>query len=121
MFALEFSLPEDPIETTGTGERRAAPRHPCTRHGPDYLVVRAGKESRWARPSDISRGGIGLLLAQRVTPGTHLTIQMRGAPTGRSPGLKAVVRQARPQEDGTWWVGCAFDHVLSARELDQFL
>ena len=121
MFTLELSLPENPGEPPETGDRRAAVRHPCGAHGPDHLVVRAEKESRWARLCDISLGGIGLLVAQPVTPSTRLTIQMRGGQEGLSPRLTAAVVHARPQADGTWRVGCAFDHVLSARELEAFL
>jgi hypothetical protein len=121
MFTIDFSLPEDPVEMPPEGERRAAVRHPCSGHGPDRLVVRAGTESRWARPCDISVGGIGLLLAQPVAPGTRLTIQMRGQQAALSPGLEAVVVYARPLEHGIWRVGCAFDHPLSDRELEQFL
>jgi hypothetical protein len=121
MFSIDTSRAEEPGQAPRGKERRAAVRHPCAGRGPDRLVVRSGTESRWARPFDVSVGGVGLLLAQPVTPGSHLTIQMRSRQGRLSPPLMAAVVHARPQEDGTWRAGCAFAHVLGDEELESFL
>ena len=121
MSASKSSRPGEPPPIAGEGERRAAVRHPCGVLGPDYLVVRTDTESRWARPCDVSVGGIGLLLARPVAPGTKLTIPMRSRQERLSPPLRAAVVHARPQADGTWRIGCAFDHTLSVAELEALL
>jgi hypothetical protein len=69
----------------------------------------------------VSVGGIGLLLAHAVTPGTELTIQMRRRRENLTALLRAVVVHTGPQADGTWRVGCRFDQAISADEVEAFL
>jgi hypothetical protein len=122
--AVQSTLEQDsfcPAQPPGEGERRASVRYPCTGRGPDHVVIRSGTQSCWARPCDVSVGGIGLLLAQPVTPGTELTIQMRRRRENLTALLGAAVVHARPQADGTWRAGCRFDQAISAEEVEAFL
>ena len=117
----EVTLPGGPPAVPAEGERRAAVRHLCGRHGPTRLVVEYGHAAHWARPHDVSVGGIRLLLAHALEPGAELTVQPRSDPERPARPLSAVVVHARAEPDGTWTVGCAFTAALTVEEFHQFL
>jgi hypothetical protein len=117
----DSSLPEGPAAPHQEGERRATPRYPCGRHGSARLIIRHGQAAHWARPCDVSVGGIGLFLAHPVAPGETLTIQPRARPERPVSPLTAAVVHARSSADGSWLVGCAFEQRLTGEQLDQFL
>jgi hypothetical protein len=121
MCEYEVSCPDVPALPRPEGERRAAPRYPCGGHGTSRLVVRHDLAAHWARPCDVSVGGICLLLAHRVEPGATLTIQPRSRPERLVPPLNAAVVHARPAAEGSWRVGCTFERRLTCEQLDQFL
>jgi hypothetical protein len=117
----EVFSPLGPAVPRPEGERRAAPRHPCGGHGPTRLVIRDGVAAHWARPCDVSVGGICLLVAHAVAPGTTLTIQPHSRPERPAPPLTAAVVHTRAATEGSWLVGCAFERRLTSEQFDQFL
>jgi hypothetical protein len=114
----EEALPRAPASGP---ERRGAIRFPCGDGGAARLVVRHGPDARWARPHDVSRTGVGLLLAHPVELGAALTVRLRPQPDRVTRSLTATVVHALAGVDGTWLVGCTFERPLTAEELEQFL
>lgn len=79
------------------------------------------KDAGWpARVSDISAGGIGLLLRHRFQPGAPLVIELRNARNQLQRLVQVRVRHARPviaHGDQCWLVGCIFTPPLSEDEV----
>jgi PilZ domain len=79
------------------------------------------KDAGWpAKVSDISAGGIGLILRHRFQPGAPLVIELRNASNQLLRLVQVRVRHARPviaQGDQCWLVGCIFVPPLSEEEL----
>ncbi len=113
--------PEDAVRQPGDAERRREVRYPCPPERTGRVVVSDGHAASWARPCDVSAGGIGLLTAHAYDPGTVLTIRLRARRDDPGPGLFATVVHATGEADGTWRLGCAFDRPLNAETLGAFL
>jgi hypothetical protein len=116
----DVSLPQGPA-IRGGDERRAAARRPCEWHGPTRLIVRHDQAAHWARPHDVSAAGIGLLLAHPLETGGALTIHLRERLERPAAPLSATIVHAGVGPDGVWLIGCAFDRMLTAEEMEQFL
>jgi hypothetical protein len=77
--------------------------------------------SRWGLVRDISRSGIGLLLACPLEPGEVVLIGLPWADARLGRGLPARVARSTDQGDGSWAVGCAFDELLADEQLSALL
>jgi hypothetical protein len=79
------------------------------------------KDAGWpAKVSDISAGGIGLLLRHRFQPGAPLAVELRNATNLFRRLVMVRVRHAKPviaQGDHCWLVGCVFTPPLTEDEL----
>jgi serine/threonine protein kinase len=69
---------------------------------------------------DVSKGGIGLLLARRFESGTELLIEFgEGAPERRR--LTAKVIRVQGEKAGHWFHGCRFESPLNEDELKKLV
>lgn len=75
---------------------------------------------RQVRVENVSRGGIGLEVAQPVPEGAYIEVQV---PHAKSPLHRVLARVIRvtEQKDDRWFLGCAFFAELSDRELAAFV
>jgi hypothetical protein len=73
-----------------------------------------------ARVRNVSRGGINLLVPERLEPGSMLSIDLP-SPDGDTPcTVLACIVHVSAQPDGEWAVGCTFSQELSDAELRVF-
>jgi len=79
------------------------------------------KDAGWpGKVSDISAGGIGLLLRHRFQPGVPLIIELRNGSNQFQRLVQVRVMHARPviaQGDQCWLVGCIFTPPLTEEEV----
>ena len=95
---------------------RGAPRTLFTPGAPCLLVAPPDYRRRPAVVRDVSRSGVGLVLAEQLPAGTVLAVRPEGpARPGRVATLR--VRHATPLDDGRWLVGCAHVTALPPAEL----
>ncbi len=80
------------------------------------------KDSRWAAViSDISQGGIRLIVQRRFEPGVGLGIELPGS-EGEEPSIVlAKVVHVRGLPDGSWALGCKFISELGEDEVQRLL
>jgi len=102
-------------------ERRVAVRHVCKRRRPIRIVTRPSFLVRSAVVVDVSVCGLGLVLQERLEPGTIMAIQLQGRHAGISRILSGRIVHATPQTDGSWRIGCALSGRLSEGELQTLL
>jgi hypothetical protein len=116
-----------PAEVKPNGRERRAWVRQCCNLGTICSTEPAGaalsaEEEHWpAVLQDVSRGGIGLLLARRFEPGTVLTIEVRLPGSRRARQLRAKVARIEARELGHWLLGCRFTEPLSDFELQGLL
>lgn len=96
-------------------ERRAVPRIKCSKA---FVYASNGDYFR-GRISDISANGIGMRVRQRLEPGNVVAILLKKAGLFQSEHFAKVVH-VRPEENGTWFVGCEFGTPLTPEELGHF-
>jgi len=101
-------------------ERRAAVRHPCRVLSACHPVPE-GDRLCGARAVDISATGIALVVDRPVEPETLLAVELPGRDQATPHTLLVEVRHCRPQPEGGWLLGCAFDHALSDADLRALL
>lgn len=100
-------------------ERRRAPRYPCQLQTACVVISLTAPVLLTVRVRDLSQTGIGLVLANRLAPGTFLAVKLQG---GRHPYprvLRAQVMHATPQggDRRTWVMGCNFVGLLSPDDI----
>jgi hypothetical protein len=79
------------------------------------------KEMRWpASISDISQGGVLMLLPRRFEKGTALALELPGDAERESSIVFVKVVHLK-QRDGAWALGCKFVSPLSEDELQRLL
>src|SRR5436309_10787456 len=80
------------------------------------------KESRWtATIRNISPDGICLNLGRRFEPGTGLAVELPETAGRESYTVLAKVIYVKPQEDGSWSLGCKFVSELNPDEIERLL
>jgi PilZ domain len=80
------------------------------------------KEMRWsAIISDISLGGVRLILSRRFEKNTGLAIELPGTEERDSTVVFVKVVHVRAQGNGTWALGCKFLSELSEDQLQSLL
>ncbi|MCI0455620.1 MAG: PilZ domain-containing protein [Gemmataceae bacterium] len=110
-----YRLPQRALAQKPLGiDRRLRVRFAFNRLTFCSLVTPAGHPSWWpAMVHDISATGIGLILPQRLEPGTLLSVDLDGV----CRLLLGRVVHAAPQAGGHWRIGCAFLGQLTLEEL----
>jgi hypothetical protein len=100
-------------------ERRLLFRHPC--HLPATCSpAPEGDILGSATVSDISAGGVAVLVNHPIEPDTVLYLDLGDKDRGASHRLLVQVVHAR-QKEGGWLLGCALSTFLTARELSGLL
>jgi hypothetical protein len=80
------------------------------------------KEMRWAATiSDISVGGLRIVLQRRFEKGTGLAIELPGTEQRESNVVFVKVIHVGAQANGTWALGCRFVSELSEDEMNSLL
>jgi c-di-GMP-binding flagellar brake protein YcgR len=109
--------------STPVEQRRRYVRFPCK-----LRAARAGENTetivptRLARVLNISRGGIGLHIGERIEVGALLTLQLYTSLTQPvSSSMEIRVLHASRQADGTWLLGAEFTTQLTETELKHYL
>jgi hypothetical protein len=102
-------------------ERRAWVRYPCSLDLLHRIIDAETECGWWATVLDVSRGGIGLRLPQRIEPGVTLILE-RPARHGR-PGRALPVRvvASTAAAEGGWRLGCQFVYPLSEQDMEALL
>src|SRR4051794_20340057 len=85
--------------------RRAVVRYRCDPSAPGRLFISDSYRCLPARVVDLCPDGIGLLLAERVEPGTHVSIELDEGDRGQAVELHAEVAHATPLPEGAWRCG----------------
>lgn len=98
-------------------ERRIVVRVEC-----DKTIGHAAKDSVTffeGRILDVSANGIGMRVRRKVEAGNMITIILKRDGVFQSQHCAKVIH-ARPEETGSWFVGCEFGEPLSLEELRAF-
>ena len=115
-------MPELTPLTTGQPEALAAERRAAPRYRVGALVscrpaALAAEAALAALLTDVSSGGVGLVLRYQFAPGTMLFLDLSDLTMdGQGPLLARVVHVA-PRPGGRWLHGCALHRPLSPRQL----
>jgi hypothetical protein len=97
-------------------EKRTNVRYPCdcqVRCVPDGL----DDTTVTGRIRNISLGGMGLVVATPVEPGTSMTVELLRPPTRAQASLVVFVVHVRPMPIRGWFLGCVFPHSLGEAEI----
>src|SRR6266511_3721808 len=100
-------------------ECRVYPRQACDVEATCQPVSAWGrKDSKWtAIITDVSQGGIRLILRRRFEPGAGLGIELPGVDGDEPYTVLAKVVHVRSLPDGTWALGCQFISELDEDEV----
>jgi hypothetical protein len=109
------------VQEAQPSERRDGTREPCKWRPVIRILTRPSFQVRQAMVADVSATGLGLLLQERLAPGTVLAIQLQGKHIGVSRILSARVVHVIPHSDGTWHIGCALSTRLTKEERECLL
>jgi serine/threonine protein kinase len=100
--------------------RRIARRYKLEREGKCWVGPNIGQ--RWnACIENISITGLRVKLARRFEPGTLIALEVCKGDDGPVSHLWMQVRWARPDQDSSWILGCAFHSSLAEEELEDLL
>jgi hypothetical protein len=114
------SSPQEEPERSACQERRAFVRYAC-----DLPAACQSGAGGWlGHVTDLSAGGLGLLLRHRFRPGTPLRLELRLADGTRVRGLAVRVVHAKPSRmegEAGWHLGCVFPTPLSDDELQRLV
>ncbi|GIW80662.1 MAG: hypothetical protein KatS3mg105_2469 [Gemmatales bacterium] len=109
-----------PSEMPPAVERRVTVRFPTER---DSFCQTIGDETcSWiGKLSDISAGGLGVVLNRRFEPGTVLLLDVQVRNGRDYKTLLARVVRTQPFSDGLWTIGCVFARTLTDSEVRELL
>ncbi|MBM3993296.1 MAG: PilZ domain-containing protein [Planctomycetes bacterium] len=123
MTSQVLPAPHNPPVERPIADCRVYPRSECsvpTTCQPASVVEM--KEMRWpATISDISIGGIRLLLQRRFEKGSALAIELPGDGVREPTVVFVKVMHVRSAGNGAWMLGCKFVSELSDDELQRLL
>ena len=125
-FSLELS--EEEIRAFGGEKTQGAPadlrawvRH-TARGVVEYEVLPGDEEPpRMGHLVNLSPAGVGMLVDEKLEPGTALTVSLKRVDGLPERHLLACVVYQTERPDGMWAVGCNFLHELTEKELDELL
>jgi hypothetical protein len=99
-------------------ERRRSPRYRCELQTACVVISLVEPVLLAVRVRDISQTGIGLVLSNRVQPGTFLAVKLQGPRQTAPRVLRAKVVHASVQGDRrTWVLGCCFVGEMRKEDL----
>jgi hypothetical protein len=105
------------VRRAAAAEQRAHARHRFAHPPLIHFLARSSFRVHAALISDLSLGGMALVVAYRIEPGAVLLVPLwTDLPGTRRTHLARVVHTT-PLPDGTWRVGCRFTPPLSDSEL----
>jgi hypothetical protein len=97
-------------------EKRLATRYPCDRDV--RCAVNAGHGERlFGRCRNLSRGGMGIVVRDRISAGTVLVVELLGRAGATTHSVQVCVVHVRPMPFRGWFLGCAFPEELPDTEL----
>jgi hypothetical protein len=102
-------------------ERRVGERYVFLANPPTWVLVCPGLSPEQALLYDISRVGVGLILARESPPGTVLLLNLPGQRAGDILTQSANVVQATALPGDRWLVACRLNHPLSDQELQDHI
>jgi hypothetical protein len=110
------SSPENQVEAGKHGsvsapalaDQRLADRYHFRRPPLATFLIESASQAHWAPIHDLSERGLALVFSQCLSPGTLVTVRLRGLMTTRSWDRLAQVRHATPLPEGKWLLGCHF-------------
>jgi hypothetical protein len=126
MFSLELSSDEMQLlggEKTAAGrdDQRAWVRSPAKGAISFRLLPAEDEVTRTAELLDLSPGGVGLIVHEKIEPGAGLTLDLlRTAGKPDRPMLACVV-YSTDRPDGKWAAGCQFLRELTETELKELV
>jgi hypothetical protein len=102
-------------------DQRAWVRYPTK--GPIAYRALTGDDepSRSAELIDLAPAGVGLLVADRLEPGTAITVNLRRQNDRPDRTVLACVVYLADRGDGKWAIGCNFLHELSEKDLNELV
>lgn len=98
-------------------ERRVWIRHPTDLETRVHMTGRTNPDRLTARVSDISRGGISLLVNQAFQPGDLLSVELPVPVEQGSDTVLACIVRVTQKSPGEWSLGCIFSCELDEDEL----
>jgi PilZ domain len=126
VFSLELSADETRLlggekMPSGPGDQRAWVRSPV-RGIVSYrkLPVDDGV-ARTADLVDLSPAGVGLILKEKLEPGSALTLNLRRTDSKSDRAMLSCVVYLTDRADGTWAAGCHFLRELTEKELKELV
>jgi hypothetical protein len=98
-------------------ERRLEVRYRCSKPRVCRVIVRPSFRNVPALLHDVSSSGVGLILVDRLEPGSILALQLPRVREGMSCVQSARVVHIHPDGQGAWLHGCALSRPLSNEEI----
>lgn len=84
----------------------------------NYQLIKTRETQRWpAQVVNLSAGGVGLLVAQAVEPGTTLSLELYKRGEASVLTMLACVIRVNTLSGGKWLLGCNFIRELTDHEL----
>jgi PilZ domain len=104
-------------------ERRQATRYPCQLQTACVVISLTDPVLLKVRVRDLSQTGIGLVIGNRLPPGTFLAVKLQGPRQPQPRVLRAQVVHATLQagDRRTWIMGCNFVGGLGQDEIKMLL
>lgn len=112
-------LPVEEAQRLARANHRATVRYRCAPATSGKVFLAEDNEVRRAWVMNISKTGIGVVLARPLPVGAFLTIQMRSSQG--TVEMTAHVVHATRQHQAEWFVGCEFNEPLLDDELEELL
>jgi hypothetical protein len=126
MFSLELS--ESEMKSLGGDKKAGSPpdqrawvRYPAKGTVTFRLLPSDGNGLRAGELVDLSPSGVGLIVAEKIEPGSALTVTLRRVDDKPDRSLLACVVYLAERPDGKWALGCQFLHELTEKELEELL
>lgn len=101
-------------------DRRDWARFPCDVKVRCHLVGASERESLVAQVTNISRGGISLLVDRELRSSQFLGVDLPTSSEGEVSCVLAYVLHANLKAEGKWALGCSFSAELDDEELQAF-
>jgi len=102
-------------------ERRAFPRRQAKGSASYHDSLRPSAKTAIAVLTDISQSGIGMVVRERLFFEQWLTLQLLPRIDRPLAECQCQVRWVTAQDDGTYRVGCCFEHRLNYSDLQKFV
>ena len=125
-FSLELS-PEEmryfggEKATAGPDDQRAWVRYPAKGTIAFRLLEDEGDIVHSAELADLSPSGVGLILSEKLEPGSALTLDLRRTDGKPDQSMLACVVYLTDRPDGKWAAGCHFLRELTETELKSLI